>query len=399
MIAAARTPPRLSTLIILTAVSILTLNMFLPSLANMAADFGVDYALMNLSVAGYLGVTAVLQLVMGPLSDRYGRRPILLGGLVLFTLASVGCWLAQDIWVFLGFRLLQASVISAAALSRAAVRDMVPAQEAAAMLGQIGMVMAIAPMLGPSFGGFLDQWFGWRASFAVFTLLGVGMMVLAWVDMGETNSTPSETFAAQFRSYPELIRSRRFWGYSLCLAFSVGAFYAFITGAALVAGEVFGLTPAQVGIGIGSITGGFAFGNFLSGRLAKTRSLTVMMLAGRVVACGGLLVGIVLVMADVVSPISYFGCVVFVGLGNGLTLPAASAGAMSVRPQLAGSASGLSGALMVAGGALLTMLTGAVLSPENGVELLLWIMLASAGGGLLAALYVRRIDLREGTTH
>ena len=396
MMAGARTPPRLATLILLTAVSVLTLNMFLPSLQNMALEFDVDYALVSLSVGGYLVVTAVLQLILGPLSDRYGRRPVLLAGLAVFAVASLGCLLAGNIWVFLGFRLLQSAVIAGAALSRAVVRDMVPAQEAAAMLGHIGMVMALAPMLGPSFGGLLDQLFGWRASFMVFTLLGIGLFVLTWTDLGETNKTPSATFGAQFRTYPELIRSRRFWGYSLCSAFSVGAFYSFLGGAALVAGIEFDLSPAEVGIGIGSITGGFAVGNFISGRIAKRHSLAMLMILGRISACAGLVVGLLLVLNDVVTVWTYFVCVVFVGLGNGLTLPAAAAGSMSVRPELAGSASGLSGALMVAGGAVLTSLTSALISPANGAWLLLAIMLASAAAGLWAALYVHRIDLREG---
>ncbi|WP_243612522.1 multidrug effflux MFS transporter [Shimia aestuarii] len=394
--AARRGPPHLATLIILTGVSILTLNMFLPSLQHMAEDFGVEYAVVNLAVAGYLLVTGVLQIILGPLSDRYGRRPVLLVAMALFAGASLGCWLAQDIWVFLGFRLLQAAVIGGTAISRAVVRDMVSDREAAAMLGQIGMVMALAPMLGPGFGGFLDEIFGWRANFAVFTLLGVALFILVWRDLGETNASPSATFAAQFRAYPDLLRSRRFWGYALCVAFSVGAFYAFITGAAFVGKSAFGLGPAQVGIGIGSITGGFAFGNFLSGRLATRYGLTTMMILGRVVACCGLLVGLALVALDVVTVWTYFGSVMCVGLGNGLTLPSANAGTMSVRPHLAGSASGLAGALMVVGGAALTTLTTSVLTEANGLWLLLAIMLGSALLGLAASLYVRRIDLREG---
>ncbi|MBR9843648.1 MAG: multidrug effflux MFS transporter, partial [Rhodobacteraceae bacterium] len=181
-----------------------------------------------------------------------------------------------------------------------------------------------------------------------------------------------------------------------CVAFSVGAFYAFITGAAFVGEHAFGLGPAQVGIGIGSITGGFAFGNFLSGRFSKRYGLTAMMIAGRLMACFGLLMGLMFVAMDIVTVWTYFGSVMFVGLGNGLTLPSANAGTMSVRPHLAGSASGLAGALMVLGGAVLTTLTTSVLTEENGVWLLLVIMLVSAVLGLLMAFYVRWIDLREG---
>ena len=149
---------------------------------------------------------------MGPLSDRFGRRPVLLVGLAVFTLASLGCALATDIWVFLGFRLLQGTVISGWALSLAVIRDTVPSREAASLIGYIGMAMAVAPMLGPMFGGVLDELFGWRASFWAFVVFGAAVLCLCWVDLGETNKTPSDTFMRQFHAYPELFRSRRFWG-------------------------------------------------------------------------------------------------------------------------------------------------------------------------------------------
>ena len=200
MIYSATSPPKMLTLVLLTALSVLSLNMFLPSLSNMAQDFQTDYALVNLSIAGYLAITAVLQLIMGPLSDRYGRRPVLLAGLAIFVLASLGCALATDIWIFLGFRILQGAIISGAALSSAVVRDMVPAREAASLMGYIAMAMAIAPMLGPMFGGALDQLFGWRASFWAFVGLGAAVLVLCWVDLGETNNAPSDTFAKHPRA-------------------------------------------------------------------------------------------------------------------------------------------------------------------------------------------------------
>ena len=203
MFRAASSPPRLSTLVLLTALSVLSLNMFLPSLSNIAEEFEADYALVNLSIAGYLGITAVLQLVMGPLSDRYGRRPVLMAGTAIFALASLGCALADSIWGFLTFRVLQGAIVSGNALSRAVIRDMVPAREAASLMGYVAMAMAVAPMLGPMFGGVLDELFGWRATFAVFTGLGVLVLALCWIDLGETNLTPSETFLKQFRDYPE----------------------------------------------------------------------------------------------------------------------------------------------------------------------------------------------------
>lgn len=396
MLPAATSPPRMITLVLLTALSVLSLNMFLPSLPGMAADFRVDYALVNLSIAGYLAITAVLQVIMGPLSDRYGRRPVLLAGLAIFVVASLGCTLATDVWVFLAFRILQGAIIAGAALSRAVIRDMVPAQEAASLMGYVSMAMAVAPMLGPMFGGALDAIFGWRANFLAFTGLGAILLLLCWADLGETNKEPSETFARQFRSYPELFRSRRFWGYSLCMAFSTAAFYSFLSGAPLVAQTLLGVSSAELGLYLGSITGGFFFGSFLSGRFAKHHALTTMMLAGRIVACSGLLIGLVFIVSGTVTLLTLFGATLCVGVGNGLTMPSSNAGALSVRPQLAGSASGLSGALTVGVGAVFTSITGAILTPENGATALVGMMLFCSAVGLVATLSVRQIDRREG---
>ena len=221
-------------------------------------------------------------------------------------------------------------------------------------------------MLGPMFGGVLDEIFGWRANFVVFTGLGVLVLSLCWIDLGETNLTPSETFLKQFRDYPELLRSRRFLRYALCLTFSTGAFYSFLGGAPLVANSEFGLSPATLGFCMGTITAGFMYGNFLSGRYVRRYPLTSLMVTGSALACAGLSTGVALLLGGVVHVASLFGATVFVGLGNGLIVPSANAGAMSVQPRLAGSAAGLSGALMVGGGAVLSSLTGAVLSVVSG---------------------------------
>ncbi len=396
MLHAATTPPRLITLVLLTGLSVLSLNMFMPSLSNMAVDFQADYALVSLSIAGYLAVTAVLQLVMGPLSDRFGRRPVLLTAMGIFALASVGCVLATDIWVFLAFRLLQGAVIAGWALSRAVIRDIAGPREAASLMGYVSMAMSIAPMLGPLFGGVLDEFFGWRASFVAFAGFGLATFLLCWADLGETNRHRSTTFSQQFRSYPELFRSRRFWGYSLCMASSTGAFYSFVAGVPLVATTLFALSPGMLGFYMGTITVGFFLGSFLSGRYARRHALTTMMIAGRLAAAAGLIAGLLLFAVGVVHEFALFGATVFVGFGNGLTIPSSSVGAMSVRPALAGSASGLSGALTVGGGALLSSTTAALVDESTGAYALLGMMLFCSLAGLTAALSVRAIDRREG---
>lgn len=393
---AATSPPGLPTLILLSGLSVLSLNMFVPSLANMAADFGVSYSLVSLSIGGYLGITAVLQLIIGPLSDRFGRRPVLLAALAIFTLASLVCALTTDIRVFLAFRVLQGAVIAGWALSLAVIRDTAPPRKAASLMGYVSMAMAVGPMLGPLFGGGLDELFGWRASFAAFFILGLALLSLCWVDLGETNTDQSASFGKQFRAYPELLRARQFWGYALCMAFSTGAFYSFLAGAPLAAATMYDMSAAMLGVCIGSITAGFMLGSFLSGRFAGRYPLTTMMIAGRIVACSGLAAGLVLLLAGVVHVALFFGATIFVGIGNGITMPSSNAGALSVRPRLAGSAAGLSGALTVGGGAAVTALTSAVLTGANAAPVLLGVMLLSSFTALAAALYVLAVDRREG---
>ncbi|MEJ8574030.1 multidrug effflux MFS transporter [Microbaculum marinum] len=392
MLPAATSPPKLSTLILLSGLSVLSLNMFLPSLSNIAAAFETDYGLVTLSVAGYAAATAVLQVVMGPLSDRFGRRPVLLAAVAIFLVASLGCALSTSIWWFLGFRLLQAVIISGYAVSMAVVRDVAPAQKAASLMGYLAMAWAVAPLIGPSLGGALDGLFGWRASFWTFFGLGVAVLALCWFDLGETNATPSDSIVGQFRSYPDLVRSPAFWGYSVCMAFSIGALYAFLAGIPMVADTVFGLPPAAIGLVMATTTSGFILGSFLCGRLAARAPLATMILAGRLIATAGLAGGLALVLAGIIHPVGYFAAPLLVGLGNGLTMPSASAGAMSVEPRLAGSASGLSGALTVAGGALMSAITGAVLRPDNAAAMLIAAMLASTLVSLAAALYVSRLE-------
>lgn len=391
---AAASPPSLITLVLLAGLATLSLNMFLPSLVNIAADFDADYAIVNLSIAGYLAVTAVLQLVIGPLSDRYGRRPVLLATLAIFVGASLGCVLATEIWTFLAFRMLQGAIISGWAVSLAVIRDTVPPRKAANLFGYLSMAMAVAPMLGPMFGGVLDALFGWRSSFLVFMGFGAALLCLSWWDLGETNTNRSATFRQQLRSYPALLRSGRFWGYALCMAFSVSAFYAFLSGVPLVARAALDLPPERLGFYMGSITGGFFLGSFLSGRYAKRLALTTTILCGRVLACLGLSLGLLFVLSGTVTELTIFGATLCVGMGNGLTMPSGNAGALSVRPDLAGSAAGLSGALMVGAGALLTTITGIVLTENNAAYALLIVMLACSALGLLAVLWVLWIERR-----
>ena len=389
-----RTPPHVATLVILSILSALNMNFFLPSLPNMAASFGADYALMQLAVSGYLAATAVLQLVLGPLSDLLGRRPVLLWAVALFVLASVGCAMAPTLEIFLACRVAQAGIVSGLVLSRAVVRDMHGPERSASLIGYVTAGMALAPMIGPTVGGLLDEFFGWRTGFYGIAGLGVLVGALVWADLGETHLSRAASFGAQFRAYPELVGSRRFWGYALMAAFASGAFFAFLGGGPYVATEVLRMTPAELGLYFALIAIGYMIGNVLSGRFAARAGIGRMMLTGALTSVTGMAITLGLFGAGLVHPLSFFGPILLVGLGNGLALPSANAGMLSVRPHLAGSASGLGGALMIGGGAGLAALSGALLGPGRGAEPLLWVMFAAACMGLVTTLWVLLAERR-----
>ncbi|MEO0930363.1 MAG: MFS transporter, partial [Pseudomonadota bacterium] len=307
--------------------------------------------------------------------------------IAVFAGASFACALATDIWTFLFFRMLQGGVITGYVLSLAIVRDTTSEREAASLIGYISMAMAIAPMLGPMLGGLLDAAFGWRTTFYVYALCGLVLCLVCWWDLGETRPTTPATQTPNLTRTRDLLTQPLFWAFSLCGTFSTGAFYMFLAGAPLVAQSQFGMTPAALGVFIGSITVGFVAGAFIAGRLAARNRPTTMMMAGRLIACCGLGLGIALIWAGHASPLVFFGSTIFVGLGNGITMPSSNAAAMSVRADLTGSAAGINGALIVAGGAVLTSVTGAALSDHNPALTLLILMLAASAAGLASVLW------------
>jgi len=358
------------------------MNIFLPSLANMTEYFQTDYAVMQLSVSAYLAVNAVIQILVGPISDRYGRRPVVLWCIAIFSLATLGCMLSTTVEMFLFFRMVQSVISIGLVLSRAIVRDIVPADKAASMIGYVTMGMAVVPMFAPAIGGLLDEAFGWQANFAfllVFAIIGFGVM---WGDLGETNQAQSTSFRAQFREYPHLFRSQRFWGYSLAAAFASGSFFAFLGGAAFVATDFFKLDPSTLGIYFGMTAFGYMLGNFISGRFSVRVGINRMMFGGAVVSIASILASLAMIWAGSVHPLAYFFWMVPLGAGNGMVMPNANAGMVSVRPHLAGTASGLGGAIFVGGGAALSALAGALLYPGSGPYPLLFVQ-----GGVTVLLF------------
>lgn len=396
MPARSSTPPHIATLIVVTSLSALTMNVFLPSLPRMAADFGTDYAVMQLSVSLYLAVNAALQLAIGPVSDMVGRRPVILWGIGLFLVATLGCILAPTAAIFLAFRMCQSVIVVALVVGRATIRDVHDSDQAASKIGYVTAGMAVVPMFGPAIGGLLDETLGWRASFWLLFGLGAAVLVLVAADYGETKRRSGLSLARQFRQYPELMRSPRFWGYAMSSGLNSGAFFAYLGGAPYIGKEVFGLSPAMLGIYFGTPALGYFFGNFLSGRFAMRAGINPMVLGGALICTAGLTLNMAWFAAGLGTAESFFAFMAIVGLGNGLVIPNGTAGAISVRPHLAATASGLSGALMLGLGAALSALSGALLGPGSSVWPLLSLMFATAALGLVSILAVIRRQRRLG---
>ncbi len=388
-------PPAFATLILLAAASMMTMSLIVPSLANIARDLETDYAVISLAVGGYLALTAPVQLGVGPLADRIGRRPVILVSLAVFTVASLAAATAQDPTTLLVFRMLQASVIVGSVLPLAIVRDTSDGAEVPRLLSRISVAVALAPMLGPMVGSLLDTLFGWRMGFLFLGAIGAGMFLLCWFDLGETLPERPTGHAVQPETLPALLREPLFWSYACCTAFSTGAFFVFLAGAPLIATAVFDVPTAELGIYVGSITIGFIIGSYLAGRLGRHLSSITVIVIGRVAACGGLLVGLAILASGLVLPLLCFGSTIFVGLGNGLTMPNSNAGVLSVRPRLAGSAAGISGAMNLTGGALITTATGFVLADHPAPSVLLILMLCASFAGLLAILAAAHFERRR----
>ncbi|MEM8633066.1 MAG: multidrug effflux MFS transporter [Pseudomonadota bacterium] len=390
-------PPHIATLILMAALSAFSMNVFLPSLPNMTAHFETDYRVMQLSVALYLAVSAAMQLIIGPISDKLGRRPVVLGGFLLFALATLGCIFAPNITVFLFFRMAQAVVTVGIVLSRAIVRDIHPQDRAASMIGYVTMGMAVAPMISPAIGGALEALFGWQGSFWLLFVCGAGVFWLCWTDLGETAQTTGQTVREQAREVPELLMSPRFWGYALACALCSGSFFSYLGGAPFVGSEIFGMTPHVLGLYFGAPAIGYFLGNYFTGRYAQRFGINQLIFWGCLTCAGGMALALALFFLGQGTALVFFASMTFIGLGNGLAIPNATAGMLSVRPHLAGTASGLGGALMIGGGAALSALAGTLLTVETGAIPLLVLMLASSVAGLacvgLVILRERRLAL------
>ncbi len=384
-------------LIIVAAISPLGINLYLPSMPAMARALSVDYATIQVSLSVYLAAVAVGQLFVGPLSDHFGRRPILLGGMAMFVIGSLICTLAPDAtWLNLGRVVQGLGGCAGITLSRAIVRDLYDRHEAASMIGYVTMGMAVAPMFAPTIGGLLEAVFGWRSAFAFLAVFGLATWLIVHLLLQETvprlrqagvegdNPAPPGLLAG----YGWLLKSRTFWGYALTTSFTSGVFYAFIAGAAYVVIDIMGRSPVEYGMYFGCVAFGYIVGNFVSARYGRRLGGSRVIRIGLTVSPICLALMAALFWLGGSHPLVLFGPMFLVGVANGLVMPGTIAGAVSVRPDAAGAASGLAGSLQIGLGALIAPFVGAIMGTT--VWPLVWTMVTTSLLAIVAFTLTRR---------
>jgi DHA1 family bicyclomycin/chloramphenicol resistance-like MFS transporter len=384
----ARVRPSLAILVVCSAVQPFALNVLAPATPSIARALETDYAAIQLTLTFYLFAVALAQLVVGPLSDRLGRRPCIIGGLAIFALGSLVGLVAADLPMLLAARMLQAvGAGSAFALTRAIARDMAGRDEAASIIGYVTMAMVVAPMLSPLIGGYIHKTQGWRAIFVLMAAVGVIATTGAILKLPETHhrSGPPQRVSDVFRAFPMLMRERSFVIYAGVLTLVSSTFFSFIAGAPYAVVEHMRAEPEIYGLFFVAMAGSYMFGNFLTGRFGQRMGTERLIPLGLILSAISVSVAAAMPFLFTWQPALLFLPLMLNGIGNGLCIPAATASALSVRPDLAGAAAGLTGFVQLSIGALAAYLAG-MLTPLWPPAFLMIMLVCTLGATALIRL-------------
>ena len=351
-------PAFMALLVGMTAAAPLSMQIFVPALPAIQRGFAVPTGVAQLALSLSILANAFATLSYGPLSDRFGRRPAVLAGLGLFVAGSVMCALAPTIDLLIAGRIVQAAGAAAGmVIARAIVRDLYERDRAASMIAYLTMAMVVAPMLAPSVGAILMELADWRAIFVVLTLAGLMLLWSAHLRLIETRRHVGGGHGLLTGS-GRLLRSGAFLSYVLQSAFSMSTFFAFVAGAPYFMIDVLERPATEYGLWFIVVSLGYMAGNFTAARVTGRVGLDRMILLGSVLALAGTMLALGLLLALPWAPALLFGPMMLSALSNGFAMPNAQAGAISVDPSLAGTASGVAGFTQLTCAALVSQAVG-----------------------------------------
>ena len=387
-------PPSLALLAAVTALAFCALHIVVPALPLLVGVFGESPAHVQLVLTLYLAGIAGGQLVYGPLSDRFGRRPVLIAGLVAFLVGTLICGLAGSIAALVFGRVLEGGGACAGiVLGRAIIRDVYEREAAARGLAIVMMAMTLPPAVSPAVGAYLAVWVDWRAIFVLLGVLGAIVLALTVARLNETNAHPTRfDLFGMGRAYVSLLRAPQFVGFALCSACTTASWFTFIGSAPHILSDAIGAPPSTYGLMILLPMATYMLGNAGAARFAARLGSLRLMVIGRVIA---LAAAMVLVLTYYFAGLGVWGVFVPVALceiGDGLSQPAVMAAGLSIQPRLAGTASGLMGFLQMAVAALGTFVV-ALLPYPIAVS-----MIAVVGGFIVLALGFGIFALRRPTS-
>ncbi|MBI5129581.1 MAG: multidrug effflux MFS transporter [Rhodopseudomonas palustris] len=333
-------------LVLMNGAAPIALYIFVPALPILAQDFASDISVAQMTVSLYMVGLACSQLIMGPLSDRFGRRPVLLAGLALMVVASIGCIFAHTLPQLIAARFFQAlGGASGMVISRAVIRDLYSRDRVGGMLSLVIAVMMIAQMLSPLFGGLIETALGWRAIFYVVTAGAVIVAAAIALALPETRRRDGPAVPGSFRrDVGALFRSRAFIGYALCQVLASAIIFTFAGGGPYVVVTQMGRTSAEYGAWFASSGFAYLLGNVFCVRFSPRYSLDKLIWFGLAMQIGGALLNLVWgVLGWNQVPSWLFVTHMIIMFGNASVMANATAGAISIRPQAAGTASGMLG--------------------------------------------------------
>src|SRR5215475_2883753 len=345
----------LALLVLMTGIAPISLYMLVPALPVLAKTFDSSISLAQMTVSMYMVGIACSQIIMGPLSDKFGRRPVLLGGITLMVVASVACVFAESLPQLIAARFLQAlGGASGMVISRAIVRDLYARDQISARLSLVIAVMMIAQMLSPLTGGLLEIAFSWRAIFCLITAASLATVIAIAFLLPETRRVRAA--GNGFRGdVGTLFTDRAFLGYLLCQVLASQIIFAFAAGGPYIVVNQMGRNSAEYGAWFATTGFAFLIGNVLCVRFAPRHSLERLIWFGLALQLGGSLLNLIWSLAGInQSPSWLFGTQMIVMVANAFVMANAAAGAISVRPEAAGTASGAMGVLQQGIGALIS---------------------------------------------